>query len=397
MTDADALPTPPPARKRMEQRRWTVLLPVAGLIALACSGLVLFALGTSTTGLLPILVGVVAALVPVGPVIMAYLWVDRWEPEPAKILLFAFAWGAFGATICSLAFNSRAQAIGDLIQQGFGADFAAVIAAPVAEEAAKGVFLVVLFLHRRSEFDGVVDGIVYAGVIAAGFAFTENIWYFARVFNEGGFGTASSGIVGLFILRGVLAPFAHPLFTSMTGIGIGIAALSGNKAVRIIAPIVGYLLAAGLHSLWNFSTTVGDGTTFINLYFLIMVPIFAGMVVLVVWQRRREQRIVAVQLPEMAANRWIAASEVALLSSLQGRRNWRRAVRRKVGDEAARAVSGYQHAVTELAFLRHRLARGTAGHDADDRHRVLLSTLLAARQAAVAAPGAMKAVSRQQG
>lgn len=397
MTDADALPTPPPARKRIEQRRWTVLLPVVGLIALACSGLVLFALGTSTTGLLPILVGVVAALVPVGPVIMAYLWVDRWEPEPAKILLFAFAWGAFGATICSLAFNSRAHELGDLIQQGFGADFAAVIGAPVAEEAAKGVFLVVLFLRRRSEFDGVVDGIVYAGVIAAGFAFTENIWYFARVFNEGGFGTASSGIVGLFILRGVLAPFAHPLFTSMTGIGIGMAALSGNKAVRVIAPIVGYLLAAGLHSLWNFSTTVGDGTTFINLYFLIMVPIFAGMVVLVVWQRRREQRIVAAQLPEMAANRWIAASEVALLASLPGRRNWRRAVRRKVGDEAARAVSGYQHAVTELAFLRHRMAQGTAGHDADDRHRVLLSTLLAARQAAVAAPGAMKAVSRQEG
>ena len=396
MTDADALPTPPPARKRSEQRRWTVLLPVVGLIALACSGLVLFALGTSTTGLLPILVGVLAALLPVGPVIMAYLWVDRWEPEPAKILLLAFAWGALGATICSLAFNSRAQAIGDLIRQGFGADFAAVIGAPVAEEAAKAAFLVVLFLRRRNEFDGVVDGIVYAGVTAAGFAFTENIWYFARVFNEGGFGTASSGIVGLFILRGVLAPFAHPLFTSLTGIGIGIAALSGSKAVRIVAPLVGYLCAAGLHSLWNFSTTVGDGTTFINLYFLIMVPIFVGMVVLVVWQRRREQRIVAGQLPEMAANRWIAASEVALLASLPGRKNWRRAVRAKVGDKAADAVRGYQHAVTELAFLRHRIAQGTAGHDADDRHQLLLSTLLAARQAAVAAPGAMKAAGRQR-
>lgn len=397
MTDADAPPTPLPTRKRSDQRRWTVLLPVVGLIALACSGLVLFALGTSTTGLLPILVGVVAALVPVGPVIMAYLWVDRWEPEPAKILLLAFAWGALGATICSLAFNSRARALGDLIEQGFGADFAAVIGAPVAEEAAKAAFLVVLFLMRRNEFDGVVDGIVYAGVTAAGFAFTENIWYFARVFNEGGFGTASSGIIGLFILRGVLAPFAHPLFTSLTGIGIGIAALSGTKAVRIIAPIVGYLCAAGLHSLWNFSTTVGDGTTFINLYFLIMVPIFAGMVVLVVWQRRREQRIVAGQLPEMVNSRWIAPSEVALLASLPGRRNWRRAVRRKVGERAAQAVAGYQHAVTELAFLRHRIAQGTAGPDADDRHQALLSTLLAARQAAVAAPGAMKAAGRRQG
>jgi RsiW-degrading membrane proteinase PrsW (M82 family) len=325
---------------------------------------------------------------------MAYLWVDRWEPEPAKILLLAFAWGALGATICSLAFNTTAQELGDLIKQGFGSDFAAVIGAPIAEEAAKGAFLVALLLRRRQEFDGVVDGIVYAGVTAAGFAFTENIWYFARVFADGGFGGLSSGIVGLFILRGVLAPFAHPLFTSLTGIGIGIAALSGKKSVQVAAPILGYLGAVCLHSLWNFSTTVGSGTTFINLYFLIMVPIFIGMVVLVVWQRRREQRVVAGQLPEMAMNRWIASSEVPLLASLPGRRNWRRVVRRKVGEPAARAVSGYQQAATELAFLRHRMAQGTAGADAEQRHEVLLAGLLAARQAAVDAPGALKAAGR---
>ena len=34
------------------------------------------------------------------------------------------------------------------------------------------------------------------------------------------------------ILRGVLSPFAHPLFTSMTGIGAGIAANSRNAAAR---------------------------------------------------------------------------------------------------------------------------------------------------------------------
>lgn len=391
MTDADAVPTPTPSRKRIEQRRWTVLLPVFGLIALALCGLVLLGLGTTKIGLLPILVGAAAALLPVGPLIGAYLWIDRWEPEPAKILLVAFAWGACGATISSLVFNQTAQVIGELISEGNGPNFAAVIGAPVVEEAAKGAFLVVLYLRRRQEFDGVVDGIVYAGIVATGFAFTENIYYFARVFSEGGLGGLSSGVVALFILRGVLAPFAHPLFTSMTGIGIGIAVMTGNKTVRAVAPVLGYLGAVGLHSLWNFSTTVGTGSTFINLYFLIMVPIFAGMVMMVVWQRRREQRVVAGQLPEMAANRWIAASEVALLASLPGRRNWRRAVRRKVGEDAARAVTGYQQAATELAFLRHRMAQGTAGVDAEVRHEHLLTALLAARESAVKAPGALKA------
>ncbi|MEU7532429.1 PrsW family intramembrane metalloprotease [Saccharothrix sp. NPDC042600] len=383
--------TASPARKRANQRRWTVLLPVVGLIALGVCGLVLLGLGTSKIGLTPILVGAVAALLPVVAVLGAFLWVDRWEPEPAKILLLAFAWGACGATITSLVFNQTAHVLGELLNGGDGSTFAAVIGAPIVEEATKAAFVIALFLRRREEFDGVVDGIVYAGVTAAGFAYTENIYYFARVFVDSGFGDLSSGVIALFILRGVLSPFAHPLFTSMTGIGIGIAAMTTNKRVRVIAPLLGYLGAAGLHSLWNFSTTVGTGSTFINLYFLIMVPVFAAMVWLVIWQRRREQRIVAGQLPEMAANRWIASSEVTLLASLQGRRRWRRAVRRKVGDQAARAVAGYQVAATELAFLRHRMASGTAEAGSDERHAALLEALIAARQAAVDAPGALNA------
>ncbi|MBW4719842.1 PrsW family intramembrane metalloprotease [Saccharothrix sp. SC076] len=366
-------------------------MPVVGLIALGVCGLVLLALGTSRIGVGPILVGAVAALVPVVAVLGAFLWVDRWEPEPAKILLLAFAWGACGATITSLVFNQTAHVLGELINNGDGSTFAAVVGAPIVEEATKAAFVLALFLRRREEFDGVVDGMVYAGVTAAGFAFTENIYYFARVFVDSGFGDLSSGVVALFILRGVLSPFAHPLFTSMTGIGVGVAALTGNKRLRVVAPLLGYLGAVGLHSLWNFSTTVGTGSTFINLYFLIMVPVFAGMVWLVVWQRRREQRIVAEQLPEMASRRWIASSEVTLLASLQGRRRWRRAVRRKVGDQAARAVAGYQVAATELAFLRHRMALGTAGSRADERHAELLDSLVTARQAAVDAPGALKA------
>ncbi|GAA1351922.1 PrsW family intramembrane metalloprotease [Saccharothrix algeriensis] len=383
--------TASPARERANQRRWTVLLPVVGLIGLGVCGLVLLGLGTSRIGAGPILVGAVAALVPVVAVLSAFLWVDRWEPEPAKILLLAFAWGACGATITSLVFNQTAHVLGELINDGDGSTFAAVVGAPIVEEATKAAFVIALFLRRRDEFDGVVDGIVYAGVTAAGFAYTENIYYFARVFVDSGFGDLSSGVVALFVLRGVLSPFAHPLFTAMTGIGVGIASMTANRKLRVVAPVLGYLGAAGLHSLWNFSTTVGTGTTFINLYFLIMVPLFAGMVWLVVWQRRREQRIVAGQLPEMAARRWIAASEVTLLASLQGRRRWRRAVRRKVGDQAARAVAGYQVAATELAFLRHRMEQGTAGADAGERHSALLEALVAARQAAVDAPGALKA------
>ncbi|MFJ8964469.1 PrsW family intramembrane metalloprotease [Lentzea sp. NPDC102401] len=379
MTDADLTPTP--TKKRIEQRRWTVLFPVVALIALAAAGLVLFALGTSSIGIEPLLVGAAAALIPVAFVVTAFLWIDRWEPEPAKMLLFAFVWGACGATISSLAFNQTARVLGDLLTND-GTTFTAVVGAPIVEEATKAAFLIAVFVRRRHEFDGVVDGMVYAGITAAGFAFTENIWYFGRVFLEDGLGNMGGGVIALFVLRGVLSPFAHPLFTAMTGIGVGIAATTSNATVRILAPIGGYLTAVGLHSLWNFSTTVGTGSAFINLYFLIMVPVFAGAVSIVVWQRRREQRIVAGQLAAMAQNRWIANSEVALLASLNGRRNWLRAVKRKSGDASVKAVKSYQIAVTELAFLRHRIERGTAGLSAEQRHGVLLDSLHAARAAA---------------
>ncbi len=369
-----------------------MLAPVVGLVALGLAALVLLGLGVGKVGPLGVGVGAAAALLPVGPVVAAFLWIDRWEPEPAKLLWLAFVWGACGATICSLVINSTAEALGDLaFGHGGGNTVAATISAPIAEEAAKGIFLVGLLVWRRQEFDGLVDGIVYAGFVATGFAFTENIEYFGRAFVTYGFGGATGGVVAAFILRGVLAPFTHPLFTSMTGIGIGMAARSNSPRVRVLAPLIGYLCAVLLHSLWNSSATLGGADAFLIVYFLVILPILGGMAALVVWQRRREQRVVAAQLPGMAAAGWIADSEVSLLSSLTGRRGWRTAVRKRAGSHAAKAVHSYQTAATELAFLRDAVEHGTAGADADDRQRYLLATMLTARRDAVNAPDAMRA------
>jgi hypothetical protein len=110
---------------------------------------------------------------------------------------------------------------------------------------------------------------------------------------------------------------------------------------------------------------------------------------MVVWQRHREQRVVAAQLPGFAAAGWIAPSEVGLLASMAGRRGWRAAVRRRAGDAAAAAVRDYQTAVTELAFLRHRMARGTVAYEAGRWHHEVLGALMAARARAVGAPNAL--------
>ncbi|MBB4687788.1 RsiW-degrading membrane proteinase PrsW (M82 family) [Amycolatopsis jiangsuensis] len=345
--------------KAPRSRRVTVLLPVFGLIVVALCALFLFGLATARVGWLAVAIGVLAALVPVGLVVAGFLWVDRWEPEPAKLLLLGFAWGACIATIVALLINSGAEAVGDLLLGGgSGSKLSALVSAPLVEEAAKGAFVLLIFWRRREEFDGVVDGVVYAGFSAAGFAFTENIYYFGRAFADYGFGNGgNAGVLAAFFLRGVLSPFTHPLFTVMTGIGFGVAARTAQRSVRICAPIAGYLVGVCLHALWNSAATLGGSDAFLTVYFLVMVPLFIGVIYVVVLQRRREQKIVAAALPRMAAARWIAPSEIELLASLSGRRAWRRQARRESGRAAARAVGQYQASVSELAFLRRTRLR----------------------------------------
>ncbi|RZS41212.1 RsiW-degrading membrane proteinase PrsW (M82 family) [Herbihabitans rhizosphaerae] len=389
--------SPRPSLHGHTPRRLTVLLPVAAAVLLAGCGLVLLAVSTAEVGLVAELVGVAGALLPVGPVVAAFLWVDRWEPEPAKLLLLAFAWGACVATVTALLINNTAEAVGDLLLgKGNGDKLSAVLSAPLFEEAAKGAFVVGILIWLRHEFDGVIDGIVYAGLCAAGFAFTENIYYFGRAFAEHGFGDSTNpGVLMAFVLRGVLAPFTHPLFTAMIGIGMGVAVGTRDKRVRVLAPLAGYLAAVVLHALWNAAATLGTANTFLNVYFLVMVPIFVAVVMLVNWHRKREQRIVAEALPRMVDEELVVPSEVDLLASLKGRRQWRSAVRKESGSAAARAVHGYQSAVTELAFLRHKIARGTTGEEAAVHQRKLVAVVVAHRARAVRA--AARAAEKDQG
>jgi protease PrsW len=394
MTQATRI-VPLPTQSR--QRRG-VLAPVVGLIALGVCGLVVLGLLGSSVGVAGVLVGALCALLPVGPVVAAFLWIDRWEPEPPRLLFVAFLWGACFAALSALLINSSAALVADqMLGRGSGDVLGAIAVAPVVEEAVKGLFLVGLLVFRRREFDGVVDGVVYAGLVAAGFAFTENILYFGRAFAEDAVVGQTGGVLATLLLRGVLSPFAHPLFTSMIGIGAGIASRSRTVAGRVVAVAVGYAVAVVLHSLWNTSATVLGGGGFLLVYGAVMVPLFVVLVGVVVWQRRREQRTVIAQLPGFARAGWIAPSEVPLLSSIAGRRGWRAAVRRRSGRQVAKAVSDYQAAITDLAFLRDRMARGTVGDSGRFWHDQALDAVIKARARAVGHPEALTVAIRRHG
>ncbi|MDQ3899611.1 MAG: PrsW family intramembrane metalloprotease, partial [Actinomycetota bacterium] len=68
-------------------------LPVVlAMIALAVPVLIALGLISVTVGGSAVLFGAMTAVFPVLPVVAAFLWVDRWEPEPPLLLLAAFLW-----------------------------------------------------------------------------------------------------------------------------------------------------------------------------------------------------------------------------------------------------------------------------------------------------------------
>ncbi|HEY2041246.1 MAG TPA: PrsW family intramembrane metalloprotease [Jatrophihabitans sp.] len=305
-------------------------------------------------------------------VIGYFLWLDRWEPEPTRLLLLAFLWGATVAVAVSLVLELATSEV-------LGNGAVLTIGAPAVEEAAKGAFLLVMLTGaRRREFDGVVDGIVYAGFTAVGFAFIEDVGYVAQSFGKG----TDTGLATI-VLRLVISPFAHPLFTAMTGIGVGLAVSLPRSAKTWLYPLLGYCAAVALHALWNGSLNFGFAA-YLLVYVLIMIPTFIGAALFARRQRQREREIVNAQLPAMVYYRWVTPAEAGWLGSIAARRLWRRSVAARTGQAGAKALRDFQTTATELAFLRDRVQRGAGPKDAYYLHADLVDALARDRAMALA-------------
>jgi RsiW-degrading membrane proteinase PrsW (M82 family) len=343
-----------PAHPQLGQpapHRFTLLaVGIIGFIVVGVAVLIVAAYFLSFLGPGLTFVGGILALVPLTIVLLGVRWIDRWEPEPLGILIFAFFWGAGVSVMLALTVDTGVQIA--LASQGGPNDatktLQAVVQAPIVEETAKGLGVLLIFLVARRFFDGPVDGIVYAATIAGGFAFSENIQYFGiQLAQEGGF----DGSVGeIFFIRGLLSPFAHVMFTSMTGLLIGIAARQSNRMLGVGLFFVGLIPAILLHALWNGALSIVYD--FYGYYALVQVPLFAIAVVGVVVLRRREVRLTQMRLEEYAAAGWFNAAEIQSLATPNGRRRsraWAKA------NGQGKLMRSYIRDVTRLAFTRNRI------------------------------------------
>ncbi len=256
-------------------------------------------------------IAAVVAFVPAIFYILPLMWLDRYDPEPPWALASAFAWGALVAVVFSFVVNT-------LIGAALGDAAGAVISAPVFEEGSKGLGIVLILIFLRREFDDVLDGIVYAGTIALGFATVENVLYYGRGLVEGGAGM----VAVLFFVRGILSPFAHVTFTAMTGIGCGISRESHKTVVRFTMPIIGYGFAVLLHAVWNGIATFGGLQGFLLGYLVLEIPFFLIFVGFAIYTMRRQNRILKEMLAIDVARGIIPQEHLTKATSFFGGLSW---------------------------------------------------------------------------
>lgn len=356
---------PVPARAGRTAPVWIFAVLIVLLIALAAYLLTFLGVAASVIGL-------VLALVPLVGVLVAVRIVDRWEPEPASLVIFAVAWGAIAAVAIALGVDIVLSLLvpGDSPMREASST---VVQAPVVEEFAKGLGVLLIFMFGRRAFDGPLDGVVYGALVGAGFAFTENILYFATSLIEGGVAETTF----TFFLRGILSPFAHVMFTAVTGYMLGRAARAGATNSQAVGPwVVGMLGAAALHALWNGSAMFAD---FFTLYVTLQIPLFLGFVFGIVLLRREEARLTRARLGEYADVGWFTPAEVDLLATSNGRRRAVAWARTLPGDRSG-TMKNFILEATALAAARQRALTGRDPGAIEDE-RVYLARATATRAA----------------
>lgn len=313
------------------------------------------------------------AAITLGIYVALFIVLDRLRPTTWTMKWLALGWGACMAVLISLHVNTwagelmRAQGPVDASQ---GAR-AAIFSAPFVEEAAKATILFFIAIAMRRRIVGVHQALTLAALSAVGFAFTENIVYYIRIYMYSVtiYGTdAQAELSQIVLLRGFALSFGHPLFTSFTAIGLIVALLNRSKLVRVLAPVTGYLAAAFGHMLFNGFASVSDNVVVLMIGGWVVV---VALVVFTVFRYITQIRTIRARLAEIVQLGWIADYDPVEMSRLFGR--WRMALSALLrGPRVFGATLRLQRNLTELAYLRDAELRGIVDAMAIERERDLI-------------------------
>ena len=188
--------------------------------------------------------------------LLLLIWgLDLYERQPLWLILLMAFWGATGAPLIALAGN---RSVRGLLSGETQTVFGNAISAPLVEEGAKGIALIVAigplrWLARRfglTVFEGLTAGIVYGAAVGIGFAFTEDFFYLLQRAQAQG---VEAGLNLFLYRRDFFGPAVlhHSLFTAAFGAGLGLAAWSTRRATKILYPVIGLGIAITMHAANN--------------------------------------------------------------------------------------------------------------------------------------------------
>ncbi len=167
-----------------------------------------------------VLLSILFAALVAGLFVWFFHWLERYRREWIYLFGCVFGWGLVSGAFAAL-FLALAVPWGmafHLESEAFEVPRRFLFLAPAVEEGLKALAILAVMLMFRREFSYLPEGMVYGGVIAAGFAASQNVFYFYHAgYLEGGL----VGLLAIFVQRGLLGGFTAVLCGA--GIGAGLA------------------------------------------------------------------------------------------------------------------------------------------------------------------------------
>lgn len=249
------------------RKYWIYAVLAAGLIGV-------FIFGFVKAGLVGLFFTLAAALPFTVLVAITLIVISRAE-LPFGPRLVAAVWGGAGATTLTFAIiGFQNSAIGQSNQID-----SVVVQAAIVEESAKAMILFAFLMFNRKFISTPLMGAMLGVLSGAGFAFVENVLYFANGYAQGGW----DGFWQTFVARALMSFFLHAMATMFTGMFIGFAVSRRFNWWRNPF-VIGAGLAAAMttHGLWNglASLTTDGSWNFVYIFF--WLPYVAVMVTTII-------------------------------------------------------------------------------------------------------------------
>jgi RsiW-degrading membrane proteinase PrsW (M82 family) len=336
-------------------------LTVMLLLLLTLTGMLLYGIEGG-------LLSTVFAIIPLFAIMLVIRLIGRWNKPSFSFMLLSFLWGA-GYSIAFTFIVSFLLELAGLT--GLDALESSSVQAPIIEEFAKGTGILLIALFYKKYINSPLNAVIFITIIAAGFAFTENILYFGRAYIDGG----NEALSQIFVARAVFSLFAHITFSLPMGYAVGYAIQHRWNWKKIIPIwVIAYVLGASMHGVWNGSATLLS-ESFAYFYAFIMFPVVVFAFFAVKHLRKKEALLTYTALTAYAWDGWFDLAEVEVYGTWKGRSNAKLWARKKRNPEVNARVKHVLTDVVTLAYLREYMKTSDGEQHLKDEEKKLLTSI----------------------